>query len=179
MATPSADHCETDETSARGGLAIVPNPFQRTRHGVPARALADRDGVEVFNAWAMTGVQNRRAGAFARRRGYPGLGSSDAHHPEAVGTAYTELAVDGGLTVLDAIERGRCRAVAESTPTVDYVRKAVVNLTQRMRLTHVCTMTVTRVGRTDRERNGVRFDATSTNTVTRSCSIVRSQRRER
>ncbi len=114
-------------TRERDGLAIVPHPFQRTRHGVGRRAIADCDAVEVFNAWAMTGLQNRRAGAFARRRGYPGLGSSDAHRPEMVGTAHTELLVDDPEpttgTILEAIAHGRCQAVGRSATNGEYLRK--------------------------------------------------------
>ena len=77
----------------RGGLAVIPHPFQVSRHGVRKAAIDDCDGIEVFNAWAMTGIQNRRADAFATRHGYPKLAGSDAHDPGTVGSAYTEVSV--------------------------------------------------------------------------------------
>jgi len=114
----------------RDGLAIVPHPFQVTRHGVRKRELTDCDGLEVFNAWAMTGIQNRRARAYAAAHGYPQVGASDAHDPRMVGRGYTEIvapAVAGDdLTaddVLDAFRTGRTRAAGQQTPTRKYVGK--------------------------------------------------------
>jgi predicted metal-dependent phosphoesterase TrpH len=111
----------------RGGLAVVPHPFQVSRHGVRKRDLADCDGVEVFNAWSVTGIQNRRAGAYAARHGYPELGGSDAHDPSMVGRAATEVTVDAddptAREILAAISDGRTRAVGESTAPRRYLRK--------------------------------------------------------
>ena len=94
-----------------GGVAVVPHPFQRSRHGVPKRVLkrTDVDAVEVYNSWLFTGYKNRRARRFADRRGYPGVAGSDAHTVPFVGRAYTELDVDerSADAVLDAIRRGQ------------------------------------------------------------------------
>ncbi len=116
-----------------GGLAVVPHPFQRSRHGVGRAAITTCDGVEVFNAWAITGVRNRRAAAFARREGYPGIGSSDAHRPDLVGTAHTEVVIDAPLsveTILEAIAAGRCWPAGRSARTSEYLRKSVDNVTR-------------------------------------------------
>jgi len=87
-----------DETVATvrgmGGIAVVPHPFQRTRHGVARRRIADCDAVEVYNAWLFTGYRNRRARAFAARNDYPGVAGSDAHRLMSVGRAHTELRLD-------------------------------------------------------------------------------------
>ncbi len=123
----------------RGGIAIVPHPFQRSRHGVGRAAITTCDGVEVFNAWAVTGVRNRRAATFARREGYPGLGSSDAHRPDLVGTAYTEVLIEDSLsveTLLAAIAAGRCWPAGQSARTREYLRKSVGNITRWTRATH-------------------------------------------
>ena len=77
-----------------GGVAVVPHPFQRSRHGVRRRDLRACDAVEAFNAWSVTGYRNWRARAFAERHGYPTLGASDAHSVAMVGRAYTEITVD-------------------------------------------------------------------------------------
>ena len=88
-----------DETVAAirdaGGAAIVPHPFQRSRHGVRKRNLTDCDALEVYNAWLFTGYRNRRARRFAARREFPGVAGSDAHSAEWVGRAYTEVEIDG------------------------------------------------------------------------------------
>lgn len=85
-----------DAVQADGGVAVVPHPFQRTRHGVRKRRLkrVDPNAIETFNAWLFTGYRNRRARTYARRYGYPPVGGSDAHSILTVGRAYTEIDVD-------------------------------------------------------------------------------------
>lgn len=78
----------------RGGVAVVPHPFQRMRHGVKRRHLTDCDAIEVYNAWLVTGFRNRRARTFATRRDYPGVAGSDAHSVLTLGRAYTEMRFD-------------------------------------------------------------------------------------
>ena len=96
----------------RGGCAVVPHPFQRSRHGVRRKNLTDADAVEVYNSWLFTGYKNRRARRFADRHGYPRVAGSDAHKVQYVGRAYTELNLDiereevSARAVLDAIRDG-------------------------------------------------------------------------
>ncbi|MGQ4555046.1 CehA/McbA family metallohydrolase [Halobellus sp. GM3] len=118
-----------DETAAwvrdRGGVAIVPHPFQRSRHGVRKRNLSgvDPDAIEVYNSWAFTGWKNRRARRYADANGYPGVAGSDAHKVGYVGRAYTEIEIEdvarAELTsdvVLDAIRDGATRVEGRRTP---------------------------------------------------------------
>ena len=77
---------------ALGGAAVVPHPFQRTRHGVRKSKLTDCDAVEIYNAWLFTGYRNRRARRFARQHGYASVAGSDAHTIKTVGRASTEIA---------------------------------------------------------------------------------------
>ena len=97
----------------------------------------DCDGIEVFNDWAMTGIQNRRADAFATRPGYPKLAGSDAHNPGTVGSAYTEVSVGTASPsveeLLDAVTAGRTRAVGQSASTRRYVRKYTRAVRRRLR----------------------------------------------
>jgi predicted metal-dependent phosphoesterase TrpH len=120
-----------DETVARvrdaGGIAVVPHPFQRSRHGVRKRHVDDADGVEVYNSMLFTGYRNRRANRFAEHRGFPRLGASDAHYLGNVGRAYTEVELDevpadapisalDGATVVDAIRAGKTDLRGRRTP---------------------------------------------------------------
>lgn len=91
---PMTETVETVRES--GGAAVVPHPFQRTRHGIKKRRLKriDPDAIETFNAWLFTGYRNRRARRYANRYDYPGVGGSDAHSLLTVGRAYTEVAVE-------------------------------------------------------------------------------------
>jgi predicted metal-dependent phosphoesterase TrpH len=127
------------ETAARireaGGVAVVPHPFQRTRHGVSAADISDPDGIEVFNAHSLTGLRNRQARAYAARRGYPRFAGSDAHRAETVGRAYTAVALDGPTptreAVVAAMRAGRTRAVGQRTPRRHYVRKLAGTATRK------------------------------------------------
>jgi len=110
-----------------GGVAVVPHPFQRTRHGVAAATITDCDGIEVFNAHTLTGLRNRQAGRFARREGYPAFAGSDAHRAENVGRAYTEVPVETraatAADVVDAMRAGRTCARGRRLSPGQYVRK--------------------------------------------------------
>ncbi|MFC4449212.1 PHP domain-containing protein [Halorussus aquaticus] len=98
-------HRPLDETVAEirdsGGVAVVPHPFQRTRHGVRKGRITDCDAIEVYNSWIFTGYRNRRARQFAARNDYPGVAASDAHSAKYLGRAYTELTVEGASSKAD------------------------------------------------------------------------------
>jgi predicted metal-dependent phosphoesterase TrpH len=116
----------------QGGAAVVPHPFQRSRHGVARSAMVDCDGLEVYNAMAMTGLQNRRARAFATAEDFPMLGGSDAHVADSVGRAFTEVAVAGEtpLTadqVVAAVRAGRTTFGGDRTSLGRYLRKTLYN----------------------------------------------------
>ena len=98
------------------GVAVVPHPFQRSRHGIRKRRLRGcrPDAIEVYNPWLFTGYENRRAKRFARRREYPQVAGSDAHLARMVGRAYTEIMIDSAnrhadvtaTEVVDALQNG-------------------------------------------------------------------------
>ncbi|QSX00187.2 PHP domain-containing protein [Haloterrigena alkaliphila] len=121
-----------------GGVAVVAHPFQRSRHGARAAAIEDVDGVEVYNAHAVTNVRNRQAARFATRHGYTRFGGSDAHRSSNVGRAATDVRLPADAvpsstaapaveTVLEAMRAGRTEAVGHRTPTWQYLTKVVGN----------------------------------------------------
>ncbi|WP_323674643.1 CehA/McbA family metallohydrolase [Halorubellus sp. PRR65] len=131
-----------------GGAAVVPHPFQRTRHGVRRRVLDDTtvDAVEVYNSMLFTGWRNRRARRYAASYGYGAVAGSDAHYLPNVGRAYTEVAVDAaGVAdvsveqVVEALSNGDTSVVGRRTPisksTVQYgkgaLRKGLYEFTSR------------------------------------------------
>ncbi|ELY50781.1 PHP-associated domain-containing protein [Natronorubrum bangense] len=148
---PGQPFMQTVETVRElGGIAIVPHPFQRSRHGVRKRHIKDADAIETYNSMVFTGYRNRRARTFARRRDYPEIGASDAHYLPNVGKAYTEILVSpnasnptkaniDGDDLVDAILEGRTQIRGKRTPihksTVQYakgaVRKSTYLLTSR------------------------------------------------
>lgn len=139
-ARPPAGH-SFDETVSRirgaGGIAVVPHPFQRSRHGVSAASISDCDGVEVFNAYSLTGLRNLQATRFAEESGYPKFAGSDAHRAGNVGFACTEVAVDTHsptqTDVLEAMRSGRVRPSGSRIPPSRYVRHLARNATSNSR----------------------------------------------
>ncbi|MCY4730224.1 PHP domain-containing protein [Natronomonas gomsonensis] len=104
------------------GIAVVPHPFQKSRHGVAPHVtreqLAEADAIEVYNSRLFTGRSNRQAEQFAREYDLPMTAGSDAHIAEMVGQAVTEVdayhqSVD---SILDAIVEGRTSVVGKRTP---------------------------------------------------------------
>ncbi len=91
-----------------GGAAVIPHPFQRTRHGVKKRRINKPwpDALEIYNSWLFTGYRNRRAKKFARKREIPGVAASDSHSVATVGRAYTEIVFEekGSLDEIDSAD---------------------------------------------------------------------------
>lgn len=94
----------------KGGIAVPPHPYDQFRAGIREKILdgLDIDAVEVFNAASTFRRYNRYAYEYALKRGLPKTSASDAHHPSAVGTAFTILSTDDFSVagILDAIKRG-------------------------------------------------------------------------
>jgi len=89
--TPAREVCEI--IHERGGLAIPPHPYDLFRAGIrfPVLETLPIDALEVFNAATTLRRYNRYAFEYARERGLPMTAASDAHHAQALGTAYTIL----------------------------------------------------------------------------------------
>ncbi len=105
-----------------GGIAIVPHPFQKSRHGVAPHVsdtdLEAADAVEVYNSRLLTGRSNRRADRFATAHKIPKTAGSDAHISEMVGQAVTEVGTDEASVeaILEAITAGRTSVIGQRTP---------------------------------------------------------------
>jgi hypothetical protein len=129
-----------DRIREQGGVAVVPHPFQRSRHGVAPHvsdeALASADAIEVYNSRLFTGRSNRRAERFAERRDLPTTAGSDAHIAEMVGQAVTQVATDdrsvGGI--LDAVAAGETTVVGQRTPWRVSVRQFGGGVKRRARM---------------------------------------------
>lgn len=123
---------------AQGGIAVIPHPFQRSRHGVAPHiteaALAEADAIEVYNSRLFTGRSNRTAERFAAARNLPMTAGSDAHIAEMVGQAVTEVAATErtATAVLDAIREGRTSVVGKRTPWRISLRQFGGGVTRRV-----------------------------------------------
>ena len=111
-----------DHIHTQGGIAVVPHPFQSSRHGVAPHITRDQlaraDAIEVYNSRLFTGRANRKAERFAADRDLPMTAGSDAHIAEMVGQAVTEVGTDDRSVagILDAIVDGRTSVVGRRTP---------------------------------------------------------------
>ncbi len=88
---PAREVCEIIHEN--GGLAIPPHPYDLFRAGIrfPVLETLPIDALEVFNAATTLRRYNKYAFDYAQLRGLPMTAASDAHHSEALGTAYTIL----------------------------------------------------------------------------------------
>ena len=123
----------------RGGIGIVPHPFQSSRSGVApnisTEALRGADAIEVYNSRLLTGRSNRRAEKFARKYGLPMTAGSDAHIAEMVGQAVTLVDASEPTveSVLDAIRSGRTTVEGKRTPWRISFRQAAGGVKRRIK----------------------------------------------
>ncbi len=128
-----------DRIHEQGGIAIVPHPFQKSRHGVAQKVtrdqLASADAIEVYNSRLLTGLANRKAERFARRRGLPMTAGSDAHISEMVGQAVTEVGTNerSATAILDAIRAGETSVRGSRTPWRISIRQAAGGVKRRVK----------------------------------------------
>ncbi|SFB98588.1 hypothetical protein SAMN05444422_103361 [Halobiforma haloterrestris] len=123
----------------QGGLAVIPHPFQESRHGVMARIsreeLAKGDAIEVYNSRLLTGRANRQAERFAKSRNLPMTAGSDAHIGEMVGQAVTRVDADerSADAILEAISQGKTSVEGKRTPWHISFRQFAGGVTRRVR----------------------------------------------
>ncbi|MFP9191988.1 PHP domain-containing protein [Natronosalvus vescus] len=136
---PGLSYEETLEAiREQGGIAVVPHPFQESRHGVMARIsrkqLAKADAIEVYNSRLITGRANRQAERFAESRGLPMTAGSDAHISEMVGQAVTRVDAEerSSDAILSAIKTGGTTIEGKRTPWHISFRQAAGGVKRRM-----------------------------------------------
>jgi predicted metal-dependent phosphoesterase TrpH len=139
LVPPDLSFQETlDRIHDRGGIAVVPHPFQTSRSGVLAtittEELAAADAIEVYNSRLLTGRANRKAARFARRENLPMTAGSDAHISEMVGRATTTVEADERSVdaVLDAVADGRTTVEGTRTPWRISFRQAAGGVRRRV-----------------------------------------------
>ncbi|MGB9985821.1 PHP domain-containing protein [Salarchaeum japonicum] len=127
------------EIRARGGIAVVPHPFQESRSGVAAnvsrRDLASADAIEIYNSRLLTGRANRQAEKFAEEHDLPMTAGSDAHIAEMVGQAVTRVDTDERSleAILDAVRDGRTSVEGTRTPWRVSFRQAAGGAKRRVK----------------------------------------------
>ena len=128
-----------DAIHDRGGIAIVPHPFQKSRSGVGPNVstedLQRADAIEVYNSRLLTGRSNRQAETFAERFDLPMTAGSDAHIAEMVGQAVTLVDADERSVeaILDAIRDGKTTVEGKRTPWRISFRQAAGGAKRRVK----------------------------------------------
>jgi hypothetical protein len=109
-----------DVAHERGCAAIVAHPF---RNSTVRETSADFDAVEINGKGTESYDAVRR---FARDRGLPLVGGSDAHYPFEVGRAFTRVEATAATpaAVVDAIRDGRVTACVDDSPSQRLLRSA-------------------------------------------------------
>jgi predicted metal-dependent phosphoesterase TrpH len=100
-----------DFAKERAALIVVPHPYRVSGIGDAAEKIA-ADAIEIMNTWA-TSQENKLAQQLAKARNLPGVAGSDAHKPDQLWTAYTEVDAEPDVaSILSAIKNGRVKAVS-------------------------------------------------------------------
>lgn len=101
---PSTIWDVVDFARERAGVIVVPHPYRQLGVGDVAKRIR-ADAIEVFNPRSTDG-ENRNAEQLAREMGFSRVAGSDAHKPEQMWTACTEVKAELNVdAVLDAIKR--------------------------------------------------------------------------
>jgi predicted metal-dependent phosphoesterase TrpH len=104
-----------DFARERGGVIVIPHPYRGSGMGERMKNILV-DAIEVFNPHA-TYEQNKMAEKLARAKNLPRVAGSDAHHPNEMWAAYTEVKAEPSVeAVLNAIRRGSTKVKSARHP---------------------------------------------------------------
>ena len=127
-------HLSPEKTIKRarelGGVVIIPHPFKLTSHGIGYVEGLDIDAVETLNSRCLDDRPNKKAKRAADSLNLPQVGGSDAHTPQMVGQAYTEIDVEDNPvdvnSTLMAIRQGKVRVGGKKTPPAIVIKQMIV-----------------------------------------------------
>jgi len=109
---PSSVESVVDFARERDGTIIIPHPYRELGLGDTARNI-QADAVEVLNAYS-TNKENKMAQELAKAKNLPGVAGSDAHFPEYMWAAYTEIKAEPNVNdILKAIKKGLVKVASE------------------------------------------------------------------
>ena len=123
------------EIQMRGGVAIIPHPYDFWRSSVSPEILTEKpNAIEVINSSSMFhSISWKRARDFAKRNGLPCVAGSDSHIPETLGTAYTTVETDSGdsMSILESIRTGSVIPNGKTIKVRHRIRKLLFQATRR------------------------------------------------
>jgi hypothetical protein len=104
-----------DFARERGGVIVIPHPYRGSGMGEKMKNIL-ADAIEVFNPHA-TYEQNKMAEELAMAKNLSGVAGSDAHDPDEMWAAYTEVKAEPSVeAVLNAIRRGSTKVKSARHP---------------------------------------------------------------
>lgn len=100
-----------DRIHAAGGVAIACHPYAMLKGSVGRYVTKKFDAVETRNATSLPfGNASRKAEMLAQHLGLPRVAGTDAHIPQAIGSAYTLVEAEPDVeAILKAIVAGHCQ----------------------------------------------------------------------
>ena len=102
-----------DYVNALGGVVIAAHPFRKGGDYSGGWRMTRLRGLVAIETWnnRCTDEENQEAVRLAQKMGLPMVGGSDAHIPEAVGTAYSlvEREIRSLKDLVQALKQGLCR----------------------------------------------------------------------
>ncbi len=130
---PLAETCEL--AKKQNGFIIIPHPFDRFRSGIGnemEKILGYIDAVEVFNARTLAGRFDRRAAAFAERRGLAFVAGSDSHFASEVGSVRMLIRCAKSEDVLRAVKEGKVEVSGKKTGLAPHWKTFLKNMGNKL-----------------------------------------------
>lgn len=115
-----------------GGVIVVPHPFDPFRKGI--KSFNNIDAIETINARCLTKHPNKRAKDVASRMDLAEVAGSDAHTPDMIGLATTEINAERNISmILESIRKGDTKVNGSIVPLSFYIRQFCKRMLGRMR----------------------------------------------
>lgn len=102
-----------EEIHKRGGICVLAHPFEYVDANEKSFDGVDFDFIETANSRAEQKVKNANelAAKYAKRRGLPETGGSDAHGTDELGGSFTEIECESPAELENALRNGQTKAV--------------------------------------------------------------------
>ena len=107
------------------GLAVACHPYAGNGMGEEMVKTKKFDIIETLNSCASR-TANIRAKELARSLGLTGIGGSDAHRPEILGNAITEVTED--ITIRESLEKGLTKVQGEESPKIHRITRVLYRI---------------------------------------------------
>ena len=104
------------------GLAVACHPYAGNGMGEEMVKTKKFDIIETLNSCASR-TANIRAKELARSLGLPGIGGSDAHRPQILGNAITEM--NENQTIRESLEKGLTIVHGEESPKMHRITRVL------------------------------------------------------